>query len=373
MERPLLSVIIPAAPYHADDVRVAAASALAQSAAPLGVEVIVCPDADATVAPMAGVTVLRAPGERTGPAATRNRGIAVASGWFALFLDADDYLTPNAAAHLVRRYAAGDVGYVYGDAYVWTADGPQWRSAWRWSQESVARFNIHTVTALVPLEDARRVGGFDAGVDAWEDWTLWLRLAQAGVCGERVPTPIFTYRQERGQRMARWYGSEEGRAAQRAIVERYQVDGRIPMAGCCGGSSPHVRAARLAEPVLGAALPLRTEDGMVRIEFVGEQQGAIPIRLPDGRVLRMGNNAAQRYADISEADLAFVQGRLPVRVVAQPDPPAGPPAPAPRIAVMGQGADGVVAEARQIAADAERVGDDTEAESAAPPRRRRSA
>lgn len=324
--RSLASVIIPVGPSHATLARQAAASALQQTAVRLGIEVIVAPDADADVPPMKGVTVLPAPGIRTGPAASRNRALDVATGWFAVFLDADDYLLPDAVQRLVHAYAERDAGYVYGDAFVIGADGvPQQRTTVGYHSERIWQFNLHPITALVPLDVVKSVGGFDADVDAWEDWTIWLRLRAAGCCGERIPSPTFVYRVAEGERMQRWYGTPEGLAAQQFVMKRYAPE-RIKAMGCssCGGGNTR-QVAKAAVAILGGPSDMAVQDGLTRVEFTGQQVGAIPYRLPNGTIVRLGNNASSRYADIPTQYLDYLQIRAPIRVV----PAAAPFAPAP--------------------------------------------
>lgn len=347
MTEPLVSVIIPVGPRHGTHCRVAAASVAAQSLAPQ-IETIVVADGGADVAPMPGVTLLPSDGARLGPAATRNRGIAVARGAFLLFLDADDYLLPRAVAQLLRGYARGQHGYIYGNAYTlepWhlreqlagqagvTVDAAAQalyvlRQAPDYVQATQATYNLHVVTALVPARHVRAVGGFDDRVDAWEDWTLWLRLAIAGICGHRIPDPVFVYRVYEGARMTTFW---RDRATMQPIYDLY---GGMTMASCCGGDADLARLA--ADAVAGApeAAPLAVAAGKVRVEYIGPSRGAFTFDLHPGRQIRLGNNAIDRYADVTEAEYAWLRDRLEgdVRLVTPYDAPTAPPAPLPALA-----------------------------------------
>lgn len=343
---PLVSVIIPVGPRHVDHCRVAAASVARQSLAPI-CETIVIPDGGADVAPMDGVSVLASDGTRRGPAHTRNRGIRAARGQWLLFLDADDYLLPRAVEQLLRGYAGGRAGYVYGNTYTsepWhlrtqlegqpgvTVDAVQqaiyvFRSAPDYVQATQAFYNLHVVTALVPARHVRWVGGFDERVDAWEDWTLWLRLAIAGICGERIPDPVFVYRVYEGDRMTSFW---KDRSTMQPIWDLYQnTEGRIPMASCCGGDGD---LARLAGDVVGAApdaAALSVGSGLVRVEYIGPSRGAFTYDFAPGSAIRLGNNAVDKYADVTEAQYHWLKERLEgdIRLVSPFDAPTAPPAP----------------------------------------------
>lgn len=346
MSEPLVSIIIPVGPRHVEHCRVAAASVAQQSLAHL-CETIVVADGGAAVAPMPGVQLLASDGQRRGPGVTRNRGIQAARGQFLLFLDADDYLLPRAVEQLLRGYATGRAGYIYGNAYTlepWhlreqlegqpgvTVNAERneiyvFRIAPSYVQQTQASYNLHTVTALVPAREVRRVGGFDTRVDAWEDWTLWLRLAIAGVCGDRISDPVFMYRVYEGERMTTFF---RDRSTMQPIYDLYRdSEGRIPMASCCGGAADLARLA--GDAVLQAPAPaaLAVGSGLLRVEYVGPSRGAFTYDLSPGRQIRLGNNEIDRYADVSEAEYQWLRERLEgdIRLVTLADKATPPPAP----------------------------------------------
>ena len=324
MTQPLISIITPVGPRHAAHVRTAAASVQWQSLAHLCEHVIAC-DGGADVAPMAGaVTILPSDGEQRGPAHTRNRALSAARGLFTLPLDADDYLLPNTVAHLLRAYATGRHGYIYGNAYTQERDGTyQMRSAPDYKQEDMQHFNIHVVTALTPTKHWRAVGGWDEEIDAWEDWSGHLRLAMAGVCGYRIPIPIFTYRIFEGDRMTRFYGGD--RALMEQVLVRYRnKEGDIPMAKCCGGDADLARFAAAAVRDLAQPYALDVGGGKVRVEYLGEERGSIPWQLGPGRLIQLGNNASHRFADVTREEAAWLGERVPLRIVPIFDGPEAP-------------------------------------------------
>jgi hypothetical protein len=343
MTQPLISIIMPVGPRHSEHARMAAASVVWQSLSQLCELVIAC-DGGAYVSPIAstekmpGVTILNSDGERRGPAQTRNRAIAAARGKFILPLDADDYLLPRTVEHFLREYSRGQHSYVYGDCYTLEPDGRYLlRSAPDYVQKSyidpasgqktggMDAFNAHVVTILIPTKIAREVGGYDEGVDAWEDWTFHLRLAIAGYCGHRIPMPVFGYRVYEGDRMTRFYGGAPEHMQK--VWDRYRNEkGDIPMASCCGGDSELARIA--ADAVRGAPAPdaAPMADDKVRVEFLGEERGTLTWEYSRGRSIRLGNNAMNRYADLTREEAAWLNERAPIRIVPIFD---GPEAPTP--------------------------------------------
>lgn len=342
----LLSVLIPVGPRHADHCRVAAASALSQDL-PGGVEVILAPDGAAQVPALPGCTVLPSDGLRRGPAYRRNQALALARGVFTLCLDADDYLLPGAALDLVRWYATSSAAYCYGDAWLPRTDGWEYGRVLDYDIHRLKAHNLHPVTGLVPTRLMRLAGGFDDAVDIWEDWTIWLRLAQIGACGERAPIPTFVYRVAEGERMQAHYQSPAGEQARRLVAERYE--GSVMGCGC--SADPERQVARALLGQVGPIPTMQIADGLLRIEYYGEQRGAVPYRLPSGRTVKLGNNAANRYADVTEEEYGWLLARLEVRTVPRQLPPSEPPAPLePEIVAAGTLAESAAPKGKRRAA-----------------------
>jgi hypothetical protein len=392
MVTPLVTVITPVGPRHSSHALTAIASVRQQSTAPICEHILAC-DGGASVPSLDGITVLPSDGERRGPAHTRNRALAAARGQFIVPLDADDYLTPRSVEYLLREYSRGTHGYIYGDAYTeepWHRidqfrgqsqaiidDTAQriWmhRSAPDYNQDQMRYFNLHVVTGLFPTKYARGVGGYDEGVDAWEDWSFHLRLAMAGICGYRLPMPIFVYRVFEGDRMTRFYGGDP--VLMDIVKQRYQnAEGVIEMASCCGGDAPLAQVAWDAVKGLAPASARKVEDDMIRIEYLGPEKGSIPFEPTPGRSIRLGNNAMNRFADVTEAEAAWIAQRAKVRVVPnfdQPTPPTLPVVPeaiTPEAPVMALMPD---LSPEQIAEVAEQVTTGFDGQNEAPARRGR--
>lgn len=275
---PLISVITPVGPYHTRHAAVAHASTQWQTIPTEWIEHICVFDHT-----------------RKGPAVARNAGIAAARGIFAVCLDADDYLLPTALETYIRHYAQTSRAYVYGDNYVLDHDGGyNLSSSYEYRQRDLASYNVHVVTAMAPLTMFREIGGFDEGVGAWEDWTPWIRAAIKGYCGDRIPSPCLVYRIDQGKRMQNFLADPVANLERmRLVTSRYaNKEGWIDMAGCCGGfKAEHMMASEMVAQLL----PAEVEGGIVRLQYVGNQEGGYRVNGPSGTSYKGGKG---RLVDI---------------------------------------------------------------------------
>jgi glycosyltransferase involved in cell wall biosynthesis len=182
---PLVSIIIPNLNYG-PYLKNAIDSALQQAYA--SIEVIVVDDGSSDdsgeVIASFGSRIRSCWQENAGPSSARNRGIGMAQGEYLLFLDADDWLLPNAVADLLRGFAAfPDSGLVFGDAELTNEDGAViGKSVCQMASVSLAallrRNPILTLTALVQRRSLERAGVFNPLFRHGEDYDLWLRIAR---------------------------------------------------------------------------------------------------------------------------------------------------------------------------------------------------
>ncbi len=231
-----LSIVIPA---HNVESLIERAIGSAVAAAPVGTEIVVVDDGsnDSTKAVAARLMgrwpvplrlVAHPEGRNLGPGATRNRGVAAATGDLIAFLDADD-------EYLSHRFAA-DVPWLERNAGVDAVCGVT-RIVHESETESPATLELpaDTPPARVLAELLRerfwhadaltvrrslwdRAGGFPTHLRMAEDCHLWFRMA---ILGRIVPSPerrpVAVYRRRPGS--AHVGGLESKRWLLRAMVE----------------------------------------------------------------------------------------------------------------------------------------------------------
>ena len=183
---PQLSVVVPA--YNrAWCLAEALDSVLAQDVA--GVELIVVDDGstDGTAQMLAGygeaIRVLRQ--ENRGVSAARNAGIAAAQAELLAFLDSDDVWLPGKLRAQVDFFAARPEALICQTEELWVKNGrrvnPGRRHRKRGGMIFEASLELCLVSpsaVMIRRELFERVGRFDEGLPACEDYDLWLRVSR---------------------------------------------------------------------------------------------------------------------------------------------------------------------------------------------------
>ncbi len=204
MDAPDVTVVIPTRDRPRLVLR-AVACALAQVG--VAVEVVVVDDGSTAVVtehPDARVRVLRNDAS-LGPAAARNRGIDAAAAPWTAFLDDDDLWVPE---KLVRQLAAArdqpPAAWV-GCAATLVDDRLRPLMAWELPPAGdvedlfLARNRLMAggSVALVRTDLLREVDGFATDLRNFEDWDLWIRLAQRSPLAV-VPDVLVAYARSAG-------------------------------------------------------------------------------------------------------------------------------------------------------------------------------
>jgi len=149
-------------------------------------------------------------GQRGGPAAARNAGLALLDTELVAFADADDEWLPGKLAVQRGSFEAGaETALCFGRVEVIGPDGT--RTGERWFEPPAGEIAPERLAALLYEHNpvvlstvvARRAaleeaGGFAPGLDPVEDLDLWLRLAAAGGRFVFAPDARVRYRRHGG-------------------------------------------------------------------------------------------------------------------------------------------------------------------------------
>ncbi len=138
--------------------------------------------------------------ENGGLSAARMTGVEATTAPYVFPLDADDALAPGALAALADALEADpDAALAWGDVELWGELHAQLAVARSFDPWLLTYLNDVPVASLVRREALHDVGGWQMG-SGYEDWDLWLALAEHGHRGVYVPVTTLRYRR-RGDRM----------------------------------------------------------------------------------------------------------------------------------------------------------------------------
>jgi hypothetical protein len=256
-----------------------------------------------------------------------------------VFLDADDYLLPQALELMLRAHVSSGGKYIYTDWLAVGATETVHDEAPEYDQAGWLMHGQHAVTALLPTAWARDVGGFDETMPGWEDWDFYIKFAIKGYCGERVAVPLLAYRQTTGTVRERSFAAKDDLLA--ILRERYAAyaTGEQPMPGCCGGNGDAVLAAKQTIQAMSQGVSLlgvgQTEQlqmtttglpSVVRMEYVGARLGAVTFfGKQAGRQYRGGRDPMSRYCDVQPEDVEHLVATGDWKVIAAMPEPSQPP------------------------------------------------
>jgi glycosyltransferase involved in cell wall biosynthesis len=130
--------------------------------------------------------------------AARNTGVACARTDRLLMLDADNELRRIAMDRLIAALDADpSASFAYGILEQFSLDGAQSLLSCRgWDPERLRVSNYIDALALIRRDALDALGGYsyDTHLYGWEDYDLWVRMAESGRYGAFVPEIIARYR-----------------------------------------------------------------------------------------------------------------------------------------------------------------------------------
>jgi glycosyltransferase involved in cell wall biosynthesis len=218
IETPQVSVVVPT--YNrAWCLREAVDSALAQEFR--GVELIVVDDGSTDETPRLlneygdSIRVLRQ--ENRGVSAARNAGIAVAHGDLIAFLDSDDIWLKDKLAHQVEFFKRHPEILICQTEELWVRNGGRVNPGQRHRKRggmifepSLALCLVSPSAVMLRRELFDRVGFFDEGLPACEDYDLWLRVSCRYAVG-LIETPLIVKRGGHADQLSRARGLDRYR------------------------------------------------------------------------------------------------------------------------------------------------------------------
>lgn len=165
-------------------------------------------------------------------AASRNRGIQLATGELIAFLDSDDEWFPTKLRRCVSAFS-GDVELVcHAERWIGGSKpervvhyGPRERATYE--RLLLEQNCISTSAVVVRATTLAAVGGFDtrAELATAEDYDLWLRLARRGTPMEFLPEVLGVWRRHDSSASA---ATDRHLAAELAVVNSHLAAGRYP-------------------------------------------------------------------------------------------------------------------------------------------------
>lgn len=265
---------------------------------------------------------------RMGAGKARNWAASYSRAPFLVFLDADDILKPDFLELTLQTYKRTG-HYAYTD---WMTDDGRGNVEIHPTPEygmDAFRQNpsLHPVTALIPRQWFKAVGGFDESLTALEDVDLFMKFLVNGYCGARVAKPLLVYNLDYGFRRAN--GKSRSDEFLALLKRRYGefMEGRI----MCDCVTPPKGKPRVPPTPDNAADYRETYGDVVEARYVSPFAPVSPTTFygPATRV-NYGYRAKGDVFYVWEADVTNGEGTLE-RVAAfelEPDATVVPPPPA---------------------------------------------
>lgn len=204
MSNEAIAVVIPCRD-HAAELEKALESLERQSLRPA--EVVVVDDAsrddvNSVVEKFSGRLPIRSErfAENRGAPAARNRGAEMTVSPYLLFLDADVVLGVDSLKRFVDALAAApDAAFAYSN-FIWG-----WKAfkARQWDVESLKKLNYIHTTSLIKRG---AFPGFDPSLKKFQDWDIWLTMAERGAKGVWIDDYLFVVK-PRASGMSSWLPS----------------------------------------------------------------------------------------------------------------------------------------------------------------------
>ncbi|HTR42529.1 MAG TPA: glycosyltransferase family 2 protein [Pseudomonadales bacterium] len=140
--------------------------------------------------------------KNTGLADARNIGLFTARAPFAFILDADNEIRPECLSAHYQALVTSDCAMAYGIINQFDNDTRKsvaTKSSCEWDVPTLLSSPCIDAMAMVRKETVQKLGGYSTEYgtilpQGYEDYDLWLKLAQAGYSGKLIPRVLSDYR-----------------------------------------------------------------------------------------------------------------------------------------------------------------------------------
>lgn len=138
----------------------------------------------------------------TGLADARNTGLRLARSPYVFILDADNWIYPNCLSKMYQALDGSEYISVYGIISAFDNQSRQGKgllSFYEWDAHELIRTPFIDAMALFRRDILLRLGGYsvelmEIGWYGWEDYDMWLKIAQAGYSCKCLPQVLSAYR-----------------------------------------------------------------------------------------------------------------------------------------------------------------------------------
>jgi len=138
--------------------------------------------------------------KHSGLAGCRNFGLKASKGEFILFLDADDFIEPTCVEEMVSNAEENNSDVVYSDyTVIHSAEVKHYIKTEAFSLEKELVANMFVATALIrktaldKLIKKRGIAYDEKMTKGYEDWELWISLAEMGCKFTNINKSLFNY------------------------------------------------------------------------------------------------------------------------------------------------------------------------------------
>jgi Glycosyl transferase family 2/Glycosyl transferases group 1 len=137
--------------------------------------------------------------QNRGLSAARNLGAMHAKSDLLFILDADNMVLPSGLGKLAGALADHpEAAFAYGIIEAFDVDGPSGLLSWlEWDPERLRYGNYIDAMAMIRQSALQETGGYSTDTAlsmGWEDFALWVAMADHGLAGVRVPDFVGRYR-----------------------------------------------------------------------------------------------------------------------------------------------------------------------------------